>query len=108
MTEQARLQEFLAAIKSKGRSSPSGKSWADFHAFLKRHTRPGEPENLPMPLILAASGESNRAKHERLAQQLRWAIERGCFAEALAFLENLDGAEQWNFGSSQDWDRDSY
>jgi hypothetical protein len=105
MTDEERRQQFLADIKSKGRSSPAGKHWDEFFEFLRRHSSgAGRP---PVPLILAASGASNRTKHKRLSDQLRWAIDQGCLAEALAFLQGLSD-DKWNTGSAEEWDRDSY
>ena len=108
MTDEERRQQFLETIKSLGRSSPTGKYWAEFHALLKRHGRAGEAKGPPVPLILAASGESDRSKHDRLAHQLLWAIDHGCFAEAVTYLEGLADDEQWNIGSADSWDQDYY
>jgi len=108
MTDEDRRQQFLTAIKSQGRSSPTGKYWADFHALLKRYSSAGEGKDPPVPMILAASGESDRSKHDCLARQLLWAIDHGCFAEAVSFLEGLTDDEQWNIGSADSWDQDYY
>ena len=107
MTNEERKQRFLARIRSEGRSSPEGKHWADFHALLIRFQKVGEVEAPPVPLILAASGESNRSKHQRLSEQLDWAIVNGCFDEAILFLESLSD-DKWNTGASNDWNNDHY
>lgn len=108
MTDEERRQKFLAIIKSQGRSSPAGKHWAEFYTLLKRYGSAGDVKGPPVPFILAASAESDRAKHDRLAQQLSWAIEHNCFAQAIAYLEGLADGEQWNIGSPATWDQDSY
>ncbi len=106
MTEELQRQRFLQLIKSKCRSSPAGRHWSRFHALLSRYaTKENKP---PMPLILAASGESDQAKHERLGQQLLWAIENDGFAEAVIFLECLHDDGQWNTAPLDTWWRDSY
>ena len=42
-----------------------------------------------MPRILAASGESDAKKHERVEEQPRWVDADGVLAPALAFLQKL-------------------
>jgi hypothetical protein len=106
MAEEEQRQRFLQKIRSQSRSSPAGRHWADFHALLSRYaTKESWP---PMPLILAASGESDQVKYERLGQQLLWAIENDCFAEAITFLESLHDDGQWNTAPLDAWAQDSY
>ena len=107
MTNEEMKQDFLARIKSEGRSSPTGKRWNDFYSLLKHCQKFGDTRTPPVPLILAASGESNLSKHRRLSDQLDWAIVNSCFGEAVAFLENL-GEDEWNVGSLDEWNADSY
>ncbi len=107
MTIEEKKQEFLARIKSGGRSSPVGKHWADFHDLLWNHQEAGVAERPPVPLILAASGASDRAKHQRLSDQLDWAIANECFDEAIAFLEKLE-IDNWNLGMPDNWDDEFY
>jgi hypothetical protein len=103
-SDEVRRQEFLDKIEQEGRSSPSGLQWANFTKLLYE-SRSGESDRPPVPLILAASAESNQSKHERLSEQLSWAIRRGCLDAALAFLEKLP-EENWNKGSHEDWNKD--
>ena len=60
-----------------------------------------------MPLILAASAESNASKHQRLAEQLRWAQKTGVLEGGLQFLIDLQ-PDQWNEGTVESWQRSSY
>jgi hypothetical protein len=60
-----------------------------------------------MPLILAASGEADSTKHQRLGEQLHWAQEHGVLVEALQFLNALQ-PDQWNWGTAENWHRSSY
>ncbi len=106
MIDKERKQEFLARIKSEGRSSPAGKHWADFHAVLMRHQKADESASL-MPLILAASGASDKDKHQRLSDQLDWAIANDCFEVAIGFLEKLD-EDNWNCGTPDKWNAEFY
>ncbi len=106
MMPEEKKQEFLARIKSEGRSSPVGKHWADFHDLLWNHQEAGVAERPPVPLILAASGASNRAKHQRLSDQLDWAIASKIFNEAIAFLEKLE-IDNWNHVTPDNWDDSS-
>lgn len=89
-----RIERFLLAIRSEGRSSPL--NWHTFYEFLlikKRNSR----DMPPAPFILAALNESNSSKHARLGDQLRWAEEHGCLEEAISYLEGIP-AEEWNSG----------
>ena len=56
----------------------------------------------PKPLILAASGESNDAKHHRLIEQLRFAWHHGLESEAISRLRKIP-LENWNHGPLNDW-----
>ena len=107
MTIKEKKQEFLARIKSEGRSSPVGKHWDDFHALLRNHQEVRVTDKPPVPLILAASGASDRAKHQRLSDQLDWAIANECLDEAIAFLEKLE-IDKWNHGTPDNWDDEFY
>ena len=60
-----------------------------------------------MPLILAASGESDDDKHNRLRSQLAWALENGCLEEAIRYLEKIP-VEKWNASTFDQWYRESY
>ncbi len=105
-SDEARKKEFLAKIKKDGRSSPAGLHWAKFTDLLYEH-RKDESDRPPVSLILAASSESNQSKHERLSEQLSWAISRNCLDAALAFLEKLP-EESWNNGSLETWNEDYF
>jgi len=106
MTDSGKIDLFLSDLKSQGRSSPVGHSWMEFHAFLAMHQtdKSGKP---PVPLILAASGESNSTKHSRLREQLEWAAERGLLPDALVWLDRLT-LSQWNTCLLANWDKTSY
>lgn len=105
--EEELINEFLERIKAEGRSSPAGQHWLAFHELLCNHARAFGSNRPPVPLILAASGEANSTKHERLAEQLRWAQSNGALREALQFLTELS-PDRWNRGTAEDWYRSSY
>ena len=105
--KEARIDSLLQRTKAEGRSSPSGLSWAKFHELLCGYMGSVEATRPPMPLILAASGESNSAKHQRLKEQLQWAQANACLKEALQFLNHLE-PEQWNQGALEKWDHSTY
>jgi hypothetical protein len=100
-----KIQTFLDDIRKDGKSSPTGKYWNDFYEFLKEAKNTGEPDP-PKPLILAASGESDESKHNRLLQQLQWALDQSYLDEALNYLKRL--SIDWNVGSLDDWNKSSY
>ncbi|QVL46996.1 MAG: hypothetical protein KFB96_14740 [Thiocapsa sp.] len=100
-SETAEKDSFLAAIKAEGRSSPAGMHWQAFYEFLLRSGEPSASKP-PAPLILAASGASDDAKHRRLAEQLDWAIRHGVFKDAVEFLKTIP-TEHWNLNSPARW-----
>ena len=107
MTDRdSRVEEYLSDLKKAGRSSPDGIAWQQFFETLRKRKRStgGDP---PVPIILAASGESNAVKHRRLGAQLDWARENGCLDEALATLQSIPN-DQWNIGSLTRWEKDNY
>ena len=104
---EALIDDFLERIKTEGCSSPAGQHWLAFHDLLYRHARRVGAERPPMPLILAASGESDNSKHQRLAEQLRWAQANGFLSEALEFLSDLQ-PNQWNRNTAENWYCSSY
>jgi hypothetical protein len=107
MTDRdSRIDRFLSAIQAEGRSSPTGIHWHEFYAFLQTKTSPGKNKP-PPPLILAASGESDRTKHGRLRSQLEWASDNDCVDQAIRYLKELSG-DRWNRGPLEGWDKDSY
>lgn len=101
-----RIETLLAALKAEGRSSPAGHKWHLFHVFLQSKKRPGN-KGPPMPLILAASGESDASKHRRLSEQLAWALDNACLQEAFDFLGHLP-ADEWNVCPPDQWHQESY
>ena len=105
--DDALMNEFLERIKAEGRSSPAGQHWMAFHDLLCHHARAVGANRPPMPLILAASGEADNTKHQRLAEQLRWAQANGALTEALQFLNELP-PDRWNQGTAESWYRSSY
>jgi hypothetical protein len=105
--DDALIDDFLERIKTEGRSSPAGMHWMAFHELLCSHAGAVGAKRPPMPLILAASGEADSTKHQRLGEQLRWAQEHGVLVEALQFLNALQ-PDQWNWGTAENWRRSSY
>lgn len=101
-----RIEQFLNDLKSEGRSSPASIYWHEFYEFLLSKNRPGQA-NPPVPLILAASVESDANKHKRLSNQLEWALENGCIDEALHYLETIP-AENWNSCPLDRWHQESH
>jgi hypothetical protein len=91
-SDDTQIDEFLKTIKSHGRSSPAGRHWDDFHKLLCQLAAQGKTARPPMPLILAASGESDGAKHRRLGEQLKWAKANGILAAALRSCRSLTQA----------------
>lgn len=100
-----RINRFLEALKSNGMSSPSGMHWQEFYILIK--SKKQKRNDPPPPMILAASGETNDLKHERLADQLQWAVENGCLEEGMQFLANLP-KEYWNVCPLEFWGRSGY
>lgn len=98
------LQDYLAALKASCRSSPQ--DWNRFYLFLKSKKLPGQKDP-PVPLILAASCESDATKHGRLSAQLQWAQENQCLEEALLYL-NAIPPEEWNSCSPGMWFQSNY
>jgi len=107
MTLVQRKQEFLDCLRSEGRSSPEGMHWHDFYVFLQRRKAEPEHPDPPRPLILAASSESDCSKHQRLSDQLDWAIDNNCLHEALEYLKAID-PQRWNRSSVENWDREFF
>jgi hypothetical protein len=105
--DEAPICSFLERIRREGRSSPAGQHWATFHDLLSRHAGRVGAVRPPMPLILAASGESDESKFHRLAEQLRWAKVNGFLTEALQYLDDLQ-TDHWNHCSMEDWHRSTY
>lgn len=106
IVNEARIEYFLSAIKSNGRSSPAGMHWQQFHEFLTTQTQPGHGKP-PVPLILAAAGESARSKQSRLSRQLVWALENGCLEQAIRYLEDMP-LDWWDSCGLERWDQDAY
>ena len=96
-----RIDTFLCALKEKGNSSPAGIHWQKFQEFLLTKRQPGQ-RNPPVPLILAASGESDTSKYHRLSSQLEWALANNCFNDAIRYLEQIP-VEQWNSCPLDQW-----
>ena len=101
-----RIEAYLAECKGVGRSSPAGSAWHDFWTRMSA-AKPAGVSDPPVPLILAASSESNASKHRRLREQLEWAERNGLLDVALSWLAAIP-AEQWNVSSLDRWHVDSY
>ena len=99
------IDNYLGIIKKEGMSSPAGMYWNDFFSLLKQYKVHNEPDP-PVPLILAASGESDASKHFRLSEQLYWAADHNCLDKAFEFLKNLS-SKKWNRGPLEDWNKPS-
>jgi hypothetical protein len=106
-TDEPQIEEFLLRIKSEFRSSPAGIYWNDFYKILCRRAPTSGMGKPPVPLILAASDESNSAKHYRLGEQLRWAQANGVLEQAFQFLGSLK-PDQWNHCTPEKWNESSY
>jgi len=106
LTEQQEIEAFLSLIMEEWRSSPSGYAWHQFWRRLDESKPAGAPKP-PVPLILAASDESDAKKHLRLKSQLEWAAKHGLARPALSWLRAVP-ANQWNQSSPEMWDKDSY
>jgi hypothetical protein len=106
MMGKDRIEAFLADCKAAGRSSPAGMAWHEFWTWLSA-AKPADADGPPVPLILAASGESDASKHSRLRKQLDWADRHGLLDVALSWLADLP-AERWNTGRLDSWHADSY
>ena len=106
MTDSEKIEQLLELLKSEGRSSPAGRSWAKFHAFLGKHES-GQSDAPPMPLILAASGESDATKHSRPRDQLEWAATHGVLSAAIGWLDGLP-VQEWNTSSPAQRGKTSY
>ena len=104
--EDHRIGAYLSACKECGRSSPAGSAWYAFWTRLSS-AKPAGVSDPPVPLILAASGESDASKQRRLREQLVWAERNSLLDVALSWLEAIP-AEQWNVGSLDRWHVDSY
>ena len=102
----AEIANYLENLRREGRSSPIGKEWDAFGRHLKERG-PQDAPRIPPPLILAASGESNESKHQRLREQLQWAATYGLLEEAFVFLQGLR-TDEWNHGRQDSWDQSSY
>ncbi|HEY5895806.1 MAG TPA: hypothetical protein VIT91_21510 [Chthoniobacterales bacterium] len=100
------IDRFLNTVKADGMSSPAGMHWQRFYEFLRAKKQIGWNDP-PLPLILAASGESDGSKHRRLSNQLEWALENGCRDEAIRYLQDMT-VEQWNSCPLERWEQDSY
>lgn len=100
------IQEFLNELKNQGKVAPAGALWHDFYLFLDKYKAAGEA-GPPLPLILAASGESPSSKHLRLLRQLDWAMNRGILEQAIEYLLQLD-EQKWEISSEANWYSDHY
>lgn len=97
--------DFLLELKAKGWSSPAGIHWDRLRKLLLRNSKVDDNERLLNPLILGGNMASHALKHERLNEQLDWAIRHGCIDEALRYLERLP-EKCWNISISDDWDEE--
>jgi hypothetical protein len=100
------IERFLDSLKSEGRSCPTGLYWNQFYDFLCTRKLP-ERNAPPVPLILGASGEPDAAKHQRLSEQLKWALANDCLEEALRHLQSIP-LEKWNASPLDKWHQHSY
>ena len=100
------IDRFLDQIRSEGRSSPAGQHWQRFWKW-SAELAPTGAERLPAPLILAAAGESDAVKHDRLREQLVFAREHGFLAESIDWLSALEH-DDWNHGSADMWHRSNH
>jgi len=93
------VEEILATLAAEDRVCPEGGRWNELWLMLLKLYEEGlggefEP---PRPLVLAACGESNSAKHQRLEDHLRYAKEIGVLDEVESFLMSLTD-DEWDCG----------
>jgi hypothetical protein len=100
------IDQYLASLRADGISSPAGMHWHDFWNWICKNSKVDSPLP-PMPLILAASGESNDVKHRRLGEQLQFALAFGFGGEAIDWLKRLPKAN-WNYCHPADWHKSGY
>jgi hypothetical protein len=100
------IEVLLDSLKAERRSSPAGMHWYQFWEFLRSKKVPTSIDP-PVPLILAASGASDRTKQERLRAQLEWAHMAGILELSIAELRAIP-LNHWNQGSLERWDQDNY
>ena len=98
------IDAFLLELRAHGRSNLE--QWHEFYLFLKTKTREGHRVP-PVPMILAASGESAASKYNRLSEQLAWARENGCLDEVLDYLNDIP-AEGWSTCPPDQWNEEHY
>lgn len=103
-SQRPTIDDFLRTLQVERRADP--KQWHQFWKFLSAKRMAGRPAP-PVPLILAASGESPASKHARLASQLRWAEENNCAEEALHYLLSFPRGD-WHVSSEAGWHSESY
>ncbi len=106
MSHSQVIETALSRWKAEGRSSPAGRDWHDFWTWLNENRSAGAAKP-PGPLILAASGASNAAKHQCLRKQLEWADASGLLHEALSRLDGIP-SDCWNIGDSRRWNEDNW
>ena len=104
--DESKIQEFLDESKAQGKASPDGMYWNDFFLFIRKYKQAGETDP-PVPLILAASGESPASKQQRLEAQLEWAQTNNCLEQAIDFLKKLDD-QKWVTSPASGWNTSSY
>lgn len=100
------LNQYLDGLRKRGLSSPAGYHWAEFGEWLGSRAGPAAGK-VPVPLVLAASGESNARKLSRLREQLAFALRNGFLAEAIEQLAKID-EQHWNRGTPEGWHRTNY
>jgi hypothetical protein len=100
------IDRFLDQIRAEGPSSPAGQHWQRFWKWLAERA-PAGAGSPPVPMILAAAGESDAVKHDRFRAQLVFAHEHGYLAEAIDWLTAL-APDQWNRGSAAAWHRSNH
>ena len=105
MTGIEQIDAVMVEHKTAGRSSPAGKIWHEFWSELSA-MKPARTDKPPVPLILAASDESDAKKHARLRQQLEWADRLDLLDVALSKLAAIPH-EKWNTGNLDRWHTDT-
>lgn len=98
-------QSFLDGLRATNRSCPGGKYWPRFFQYVIRVAPIAPKYRLLNPLILGGSIASHACKHQRLSEQLDWADDHGCLAQALRYLERLP-ADSWVVSDGADWNRE--
>ena len=95
---QEQLNSLIAYGSENGRVCPLPVPWNELWEMLPERRREGFGWQPPLPLILAAWGNSSSEdKRQRLHEHLAWALAHGALNEVDAYLRGLS-EDQWLHG----------